>query len=126
MPLWLRSNLLQNKYLSQRAVTRQPFVMDRSLISEDETHHPLSYTAAVLDHQVQANEYQSTQSKVITSSLSFFSFVFGEYFASSFCDDFLKYALISFTTLFFSTITMPNTLHPSGGGREESSLFLLP
>ena len=113
MPLWLRSNLLQNKYLSQRAVTRQPFVMDRSLISEDETHHPLSYTAAVLDHQVQANEYQSTQSKAITSSLSFFSFVFGEYFAASFFDDFLKYALVFFqhTLVVQLPCQTPYTLH---------------
>ena len=58
--------------------------MDRSLISADEIHHLLSYTAAVLDHQAQANEYQSTQSKAITSLQSFFSFVSGECFASSF------------------------------------------
>ena len=87
--------------------------MDRSLILEDETHHPLSYTAAVLDHQVQANEYQSTQSKVITSSLSFFSFVSGEYFAASFFDDFLKYALVFFqhTLVVQLPCQTPYTLH---------------
>lgn len=90
--------------------------MDRSLISEDETHHLLSYTAAVLDHQVQANEYQSTQSMVITSSLSFFSFVSGEYFASFF-DDFLKYALISSPR--FSLVQLPCQTHYTLQGEAE-------